>query len=222
MTQNYVSPRNLPKVLKHLAAPHLISGCGMEARASLRTHFVEALRQHLPKVRHASSRPMHSAALSCPLITHWRALTYILPHVCCKFALMPAANSRLYQVRGSKGRGGMQCIWKFFYAKGISATIFVITRPPIRFCLEVPCVNLISAQCRLYWVSQVMDDVDAAAAAKDQVASEQRMLSSLFAGPSSKLPSVDLKRKLDKVSSAGHDQLSFASEATGFSFGFAL
>ena len=67
-----------------------------------------------------------------------------------------------------------------------------------------------------------MDDVDAAAAAKDQVASEQKMLSSLFAGPSRRLPSADLKRKLDKILSAGDDQFSSASEATGFSFGFTL
>ncbi len=53
VTQNYVSPSNLEKVLKHLATPHLISGSPTEARASLRADFVDALRQSVPEVRPA-------------------------------------------------------------------------------------------------------------------------------------------------------------------------
>jgi len=50
VTQNYVSPRNLEKVLNHLATPHLISGCPVVTRPNLRALFVDALRGSVPQI----------------------------------------------------------------------------------------------------------------------------------------------------------------------------
>lgn len=50
VTQNHVSACNLPHVLRHLQNPTLVSGCGVEQRATLHDRFLDALRIHRPKV----------------------------------------------------------------------------------------------------------------------------------------------------------------------------
>lgn len=77
MTQNYVSPRNLEKVLNHLATPHLISGCPVVTRPNLRALFVDALRGSVPQVGQPADQRFliavyvvgHSAIRTCHINT---------------------------------------------------------------------------------------------------------------------------------------------------------
>ncbi|KAI3433776.1 hypothetical protein D9Q98_003581 [Chlorella vulgaris] len=55
VTQNYVSPANLPHVLRHLRSrsPALVSGCAAEARSGLYDTFTAALRRQRPELLQA-------------------------------------------------------------------------------------------------------------------------------------------------------------------------
>jgi hypothetical protein len=55
VTQNYVSPANLPHVLRHLRSrsPALVSGCAAEARSGLYDTFAAALRRQRPELLQA-------------------------------------------------------------------------------------------------------------------------------------------------------------------------
>ena len=72
VTQNYVSPANLPHVLKLLSSgsSELISGCPLKDRKTLHSRFIAALQAEKPQVvffrreKRVANTPLNNPALT--------------------------------------------------------------------------------------------------------------------------------------------------------------